>query len=185
MMPSTSNQENSILAIDPGPKQSGAVLIGFRGEEISPLGILSNNDIINQLRKGDWRTSYMAIEKICSYGMAVGETVFSTAEWSGRFIEAWLTQWLLFKCSADPSRVLRIPRLWIKTHLCKSARAKDANIRQALIDRFGPKGTKKNPGPTYGFKAHMWSALAVGATALDITQKTGWIYEAWSQDEDP
>jgi len=51
-------------------------------------------------------------------------------------------------------------------------RAKDANIRQALIDRYGPGkdkaiGQKKTPGPLYGFKSHEWAALAVAVTWMD------------------
>jgi len=52
----------------------------------------------------------------------------------------------------------------VKMHLCGSARAKDANIRQALLDRLGPVGTKKAPGPLYGVKSHIWAALAVAVT---------------------
>ena len=59
----------------------------------------------------------------------------------------------------------------VKLHLCGSPRAKDANIRQALIDRWGGKaeavGTVKKPGPLYGVKSHAWSALAVAVTALE------------------
>jgi hypothetical protein len=46
----------------------------------------------------------------------------------------------------------------VKLHHCHSAKAKDANITQALIDRFAPgvpnrgKGTKAEPGWFYGFK---------------------------------
>ena len=32
-----------------------------------------------------------------------------------------------------------------KMNICHTMRAKDSNIRQALIDRFGEVGTKKNP----------------------------------------
>jgi len=46
-------------------------------------------------------------------------------------------------------------------------RAKDANIRQALLDLIGPQGTKKTPGPTYGIKSHTWAALAVAVYAAN------------------
>jgi hypothetical protein len=50
-------------------------------------------------------------------------------------------------------------------------RAKDANIRQALIDKIGPQGTKAQPGPTYGIKSHSWAALAVAVYAAQNNNK--------------
>ena len=55
----------------------------------------------------------------------------------------------------------------IKLHLCGTTKARDPNVRQALIDRLGKPGTKKNPGPTYGVSSHAWSALAVAVYASD------------------
>ncbi len=70
-----------------------------------------------------------------------------------------------------------LKRFDVKLHLCGNARAKDTNIRQALIDRFGgiegkskAVGTKKAPGPLYGCKSHMWAALAVAVTWWDTHQ---------------
>ena len=53
----------------------------------------------------------------------------------------------------------------VKLHLCGSPRAKDPNIRQALLDKLGPVGTKRQPGPCYGVKSHAWAALGVAVTA--------------------
>ena len=97
----------------------------------------------------------LAIEMIASYGMAVGREVFETCVWVGRFHQAW----------RDPAGVKLIYRQAVKLHLCNSPRAKDANIRRALIDLLGPQGTKNSPGPTYGVSSHAWAALGVAVTA--------------------
>lgn len=94
----------------------------------------------------------LVCEKIASYGMAVGESTFETVFWTGRF------------CQAFDGLHYRITRGQVKMHLCQSMRAKEANIRQALIDKFGPTGTKKNPGKLYGISKHLWAALAVAVT---------------------
>lgn len=95
---------------------------------------------------------------IASYGMAVGKEVFDTCVWIGRFIEL---------ASLQAIEVEYIYRKDEKMNLCHSMKAKDSNIRQALIDRFGVVGTKKKPGWFYGFKKDIWSAYAVGVTYLD------------------
>jgi hypothetical protein len=61
----------------------------------------------------------------------------------------------------------RVTRRQVKLHLCGSMKAKDANIRQAILDRFGGSaaiGLKKTPGPLYGVKGHEFAALGVALT---------------------
>ena len=101
----------------------------------------------------------VVIEKIESYGMAVGAEVFDTVWWAGRFAEA-----------ASRVPVVMLPRPAVKLALCGDSRAKDANIRQALIDRFGGSnavGRKAAPGPLYGISRDVWSALAIAVTYAD------------------
>ena len=74
--------------------------------------------------------------------------------------------------SATGTKPQQVYRKDVKMHLCGSMRAKDTNIRQAIIDRYpasgGGKcpqiGTKKEPGPLYGVSKDIWSALAVAIT---------------------
>lgn len=154
-----------ILAIDPGNEMSGYVVVEHNGKEITSVlecGKVSNSriyDIMTTVKEYE-----LAIEMIQSMGMAVGQTVFDTCVWIGRLSEY-----------AD---YLGIPFRYVfrreeKEMICGTMKAKDANIRQALIDRFAPgepnggKGTKKIPGFFYGFKADIWQAFAVAVVYFE------------------
>jgi hypothetical protein len=151
-----------VLGLDPGTDQSA--LVAFNGESVGNHQILSNRELLLFLHhdlKGSYQDAVLVIEQIESFGMAVGRETFETVFWTGRFAEAWC-----------PKRFERMPRRIVKQHLCHTARATDANIRQALIDRFGPStekaiGSKKQPGPLFGIKSHCWAALAVAITWFD------------------
>lgn len=151
-----------ILGIDPGNEISawvvydkGAVVRCGRGE--NKRGLL---DMIYDNEFED--CNKFAIEMIASYGMAVGKTVFETCLWTGRFIEAWHIH-----RAADARLIYRKD---VKMHLCGSMKAKDANIRQAIMDRYGSTrasaiGTKKSPKMLYGVSKDIWSALGIAITA--------------------
>lgn len=145
----------TILAIDPGTTESAWMT--FDGKPVAS-GIVDNHELLNMLRAEKWFfCSHLAIEGIQCLGMPVGKETFETCIWIGRFVEAFTEDFTL------------VYRKDVKLHLCGSARAKDPNIRQALIDKFGGSkaaaiGVKKTPGPLYGVRSHVWSALAVAVT---------------------
>lgn len=147
----------TLLALDPGTTETGFCV--FDAGRIRDSGVLENGQALKFLRTALF--DHLAIEWIESFGMPVGREVFETVRWIGRFQQAW----------GDPDAVLFVPRREVKLALCGSARAKDANVRQALLDRLGPQGTKKAPGPTYGVKSHAWSALAVAVVAQERLRK--------------
>jgi len=145
------------LAVDPGTDQS-AVLF-WKGGHVSLPRIMPNSELRQWLLENDWAAdggTVMAVEFIQAMGMAVGREVFETCVFVGRLQEIWESR-------SRPFR--RIYRRDVKLHLCGTMKAKDANIRQALIDRYGIPGTKKSPGPLFGVSSHLWSALAVAVTA--------------------
>jgi hypothetical protein len=162
----------TVLAIDPGPEQSAFVL--WDGVTVREHG-KADNDVI---RSRCWSRFYAAhrcvIEQIASYGMAVGAEVFATCVWSGRFAEA-IDE--MRTRGGAPCACDFMLRRDVKLHLCGQARAKDSNIRQALIDRFGGKeraiGRKSAPGPLYGLRSDEWQALALAITFHDLHAPTG------------
>ena len=129
------------------------------------MGIVPNAQLLDLIRLFHGFGDAVVIEQVASYGMPVGAEVFETVYWSGRFAEV-----------AYPVPVHRLTRKAIVTHLCGSVRAKDSNVRQALIDRFGGKekaiGRKGSEGPLYGIHADLWSALAVAVTFADSQEAT-------------
>lgn len=146
----------NILAIDPGNIESAYCVIDADTYKPVEFGKIANERIALGMKFADY--DLLVIEMIASYGMPVGQEVFDTCVWIGRFKEIALMK---------SKQVDYIYRKEEKMNLCNSMKAKDSNIRQALIDRFGVVGTKKNPGWFYGFKKDIWQAYAVGVTYLD------------------
>ena len=154
----------TILAIDPGNVQSGYVLVEHDGKEIRKVldvGKIPNEEIFPVLCR---EYQHLAIEMVAGMGMPVGQEVFDTCFWIGRF-------WEYAELYRKGYQIQKIYRREEKLYLCGHSQAKDANIRQALIDRYGAVGTKKNPGFFYvngtKFAKDMWAAMAVAVTYFD------------------
>ena len=148
-----------VLAIDPGDVYSGYCIVDYETYKPIEFGKIKNDEIIDVIRKKEH--DYAAIEMIASYGLAVGKNVFDTCVWIGRFIQE-------LRCPYE-----YVYRREEKINICGSMKAKDTNIRHALIDRFAKydfkngKGTKSNPDWFYGFKADIWQAYCVGVVYID------------------
>ncbi len=140
------DNENMILAIDPGTEQSGYVFFDANEKCVISKGIIPNNEMIHIIHESLDIT--VAIEMIASYGMAVGKDTFETCLWIGRYVQTAINNDL-------PLHL--VYRKDVKMYLCNSMKAKDTNIRQALIDLLGKDVTK-------GISKHMWAALAIAVT---------------------
>lgn len=158
-----------LLAIDPGNKESGYVVVDVYEGKIQKILIrekAKNKELLEWIKWDFPGITDVAIEMVASYGMAVGATVFDTCVWIGRFMQQVKT----FIPNADMHRIYRKDE---KICICGSMKAKDSNIRQALVDIYAPggdnygKGTKDNPGFFYGFKSDIWQAFAVAHTYVE------------------
>lgn len=156
-----------ILAVDPGTTESGWVIYDPIRNVVVNCGIDKNEAVMSLMRTESGPNVWFVCERMSCQGMAVGQETFDTVE----FIGAMLHQAMGPK-GWDRRHDFTVKRTEEKVHLCGTARAKDPNIRQAIIDQFpatgGGKckqvGTKKQPGPLYGVHSHIWSALAVALT---------------------
>jgi hypothetical protein len=153
----------TLYAIDPGTEQS-AVVTMVDGSIYSAV-IWPNADVLERLEEGAYGPTHLVIEHIQSYGMPVGREIFDTVFWSGRFAQAWE--------KAAGQKWTLLSRRDVKLHICGSPQAKDANIRQALIDRYGGKVATKKGGPLYGIRSHLWAALALAVTYQDTALNGG------------
>ena len=155
-----------IFAIDPGTKVSTAVLYNPEAERVvEVLRDISNTALRIQVREHAHTGHPIVIEDFENYGAAtpIGYDCATMLKWAGRFWE------IADRHGSEPHWVKRTA---IKLHLCGSRRAKDKDVRAAIVERFGgekaAKGRKANPGPLYGVASHAWSALAVALTWGDI-----------------
>lgn len=147
-----------IFAIDPGNMESAYALIEMPYFQLLDFGKVENERLLENIPFLAGQADRFAIEMVASYGMPVGKDVFETCVWIGRFIQ---------EAEKEHHFVYRKDE---KLYLCFDSRAKDSNIRQALIDQYAKfdyksgKGTKKNPDTFYGVAKDVWQAIAVGVT---------------------
>lgn len=156
-----------VTAVDPGTTESAYVV--YDGQKILYKGKVKNEYLLHEipvtLTSSDipkLAHKITLIEMVASYGMAVGKDIFETVFWIGRFYNHWIPF----------SDVKRIYRKEVKMHHCNSMKAKDSNIRQALVDKYGKPGTKRNPNPIYQdseikMSGDIWSAFAIATMYVE------------------
>lgn len=158
-----------ILSIDPGTYESAYIV--YDTETKKPLldhaGKCINELMVKFVRAYAVGTAdSLSIEMVASYGQRVGQSVFETCVWIGRFAQAWEEntgkRWIEVYRRKD-----------VFAHLCPEGKPNDGAVRAAICNRYGgdvktAKGTKKNPGPLYGLKGDIFSALAVAITTAEV-----------------
>lgn len=152
-----------IFAIDPGNTESAYCIYAPESHTVLGFAKIPNFEMRAVIQSSLQSPHSYAIEMIASYGMPVGADVFETCLWIGRFKE-------ILESSGESAEL--VYRKSVKMHLCNSVRAKDSNVRQAIIDQFpaagGGKlpqvGIKSKPGPLFGVSGDVWAALGVALT---------------------
>jgi len=153
-----------LLAIDSGNIQSAYIIFDTFENRVVKKNLLQNEEFLLKLK--DLQFDEVAIEKIVSLGMPIGNTTIDTIFFNGRLHEFFLNNFFL-----KPNWYTRMD---IRMHLCLTTRAKDGNVRAALINRFGEPSTKKLSHNIYNeledkiyFGTHFWSCLAVAMYHLE------------------
>ena len=152
----------NILSLDVGTVESGYCLVDTDTYKPIKFGKILNEDLLKIVKEEEYET--LVYEEFQSYGMPVGQTTIASITWNGRYIQSALDR---------NKRVEPIFRKEEKMCLCGTMKAKDSNIRQALIDRFAQfdfkngKGTKAKKDFFYGFAKDSWSAFCIATVYLD------------------
>lgn len=154
-----------VLAVDPGNVLSALVWYDDAGAgRVVDKMKIPNEEALTHLAANTQGAEHLAIEMAESFGAKVWGQVFTTVLWTGRFVQAWGRTFTL------------ITRREVKLHLANSGRAKDSQLRNCLIDRWGGKeigiGSKTAPGPLFGVTADCWQALGIAVTFADRKMAT-------------
>lgn len=178
-----------VLGLDPGTTHSALVFVDLEMETVEGRWLLNNPQlqlVLEALAKGEDvpvfkddalnhkdkkavqdahlrerlgqsllypKPEFLVVEMISSYSQAVGRAVYETCAWLGRFIETF--------CGPRSRGYTLILRSQVRLQIAGASRSGDPQVRRALLDRMGEVGTSKKPGPLYGMKADLFSALAV------------------------
>lgn len=179
----------NILSIDPGPGKCGTVVYDTENHRVLVAGDVPPHEVLSWIYRREAsndsrgaRFEFVCCEDIVSMGMAVGQSVFDTCKWIGRFSEA-------FNSLASPSydqfnEIGLISRRDVKTILAGGSTypdpitgarktVTDTVVKRIVKSRFPATGGGKDPaigtksarGPLWMMKGkafeHSWQALAV------------------------
>jgi len=147
-----------ILSLDVGTTESAYALMDYSLENpLIKFGKIPNEKIDLELCLD--RYDIMVYEEFASYGMPIGQSTMKSIWWNG---------WYCNTADMAGKPYAPVLRKDVKMHLCGTMKAKDCNIRQALIDKYGEPGKKACPGILYGVSKDVWSAIAINVTYYEM-----------------
>ena len=152
-----------LLAIDPGPKTSGVVLLDvdvFPPTVLEYTAKMPTDDMLTTLRE-KVASHPVACERVASYNQVAGNEVMQTCEMFGD---------IRATCRDHGIDFTGIYRREVKMRLGLLVTVGDAQVNAAIRELYpatgGGKtpqvGIKSKPGPLYGLTFDAWAALGVG-----------------------
>lgn len=114
-----------VLAVDPGTFESAFVLL--EQDAVWDFGKVKNLELLQAIEDQRFNADVLALEMLDARGSPMGYETLRTLVWCGQFRQAF---------GRDLTK--EIKRSEVKSTICGQHKdAKDANIRQAMIDRWG------------------------------------------------
>ncbi len=150
----------NVLCIDPGTFESGYVLwdgaLAISGNKID------NDCLLELIVRNEFAADHLALEMMDARGVPAGYELMRTLVWIGQFKQAF-----------GPERTTEITRGEVQVHMCGDRKfAKDANVRQVVIDRFGGDSVARGGVKCDKCKGKGW--VGRGRPPCDRCNATGW-----------
>jgi len=148
-----------VLALDPGPEQTGYVLADYDQRSgkilVAEAAVKPNAEILRVIGRCPANTLVL-VEEMTVYGMmsyAALASILPTVRWEGKFELA--SDWAGLEC-------LMVRRPDVRKAVAGSCRAKRPHVRACLIEQFSPgQNPRKKGTPLHGVTSHAWEALAL------------------------
>jgi hypothetical protein len=174
-----------LLAIDPGNVYSGWVMFNTKLRIPEAFGKDLNKHVLRTIQRLQYDRLFCEFPVPRGQSISIqipgkgfirkgsGQTVswqlYETCYWIGQFQ-------VIHMLTHKGVPFIRINRMDVKMFLTGNAGAKDANVRAAIMEKYGGKelavGNVKKPGPLHGMKADVWQSLAIALYVEDGQFKT-------------
>lgn len=135
------------------------------------MDIVDNRELLDDIWHDVVTGHFLIIEMVSCYNMKVGETIFETCVWIGRFLQAWCKDSEEIEINSSG----RLARKSVLIHMCGTTRVKDKDVRKAVIKRYPATGGGQTPqigikaqqGPLYGVHDDIFQALGLAITCAE------------------
>ena len=154
-----------LLSIDPGTEYTGVAFLS--SGRVTALKV-RNEVVLEYVKKLACTCDTVVIEEFAGFGMNVGQSTFTACRWAGRFEQAAI------EAGAE---VVLVKRKAIVRHFTGTNRGGDTQVRRALTERYGNRGTQLERGPFFYVQGNSdsWSATALAIYVYEQQNNRRWL----------